>query len=89
MPINPFSHIDKSIKAGRALRKVGVVPTGSGNTFTLPSTPATGYLEIKMNGVTLTLGATEAGYTRSGVTITTTTTYDSDASPLANYEVLA
>lgn len=89
MSINPHSFIDKGIKAGRSLRRVGIVPAGSGSTFTLPETPIAGTLEFSVNGVILKLGASEGGYSRSGVTISTTTTYDSDATPLANYEVLA
>jgi hypothetical protein len=89
MAINPHSFIDKGIKAGRALRRIGIVPTGSGTRFTLPETPIDGTLEFKVNGVALKLGATTGGYTRSGVAITTTETHASDAEPLANYEVSA
>jgi hypothetical protein len=89
MAINPHSHIDKGVQAARALRRVGIVPTGSGTTFTLPETPISGTLEFKVNGIALKSGATAGGYTRSGVTITTTETHASDAEALANYEVLA
>jgi hypothetical protein len=89
MPINPHSHIDKSIKAGRALRRVGIVPTGSGTTFTLPETPITGTLEFKVNGIALKTGTGAGQYSRSGTVITTVTTYDSDAEVMADYEVSA
>lgn len=70
----------------RAQFITGEVPTGSGDTFTLAHTPRTGTLQFSVNGMILTDGAISGGYTRSGVTITTTETYDADAEPLANYQ---
>lgn len=65
---------------------VGEAVDGSGTTWTLDHIPHSGTLEFFVNGVLLKSGATAAGYTRSGATITTTETYDSDAEALANYK---
>jgi hypothetical protein len=86
MPINPHSWLDRIMKIadGHTL-VVNEAVSGSGTTFTLAHSPVAGSLEFMMNGLTLKYGATSGGYTRSGVTITTTETWDADAVALANY----
>jgi len=64
----------------------GETPTGSGTTFTLAHTPKSGTLEFFINGLLLKPGTGAGQYAISGRTVTTVTTYDSDAEVLANYK---
>lgn len=65
---------------------VGEAVDGSGTTWTLDHIPRSGTLEFFVNGLLLKSGTAAGQYSRSGATVTTVTTYDSDAEVLANYK---